>query len=173
MEEAKSQKQVAPAWSDFLLASAGIYSKLEQGVKGCGTSEGWFGRKKHDRKKDELLRYIHHARNTDEHGLSGTTLRRASFKGVNIQSVGVRLGIDGEPIFDAQGGKDATVEITQATVLKAVKDERYGDTFMPPTQHLGQPVPGGPLPDAVTVAKLGLAYLERLVSEASQLPQHR
>jgi hypothetical protein len=53
--------------------SSTIYSKLEQGAKGCGPSDAWFGRKKYDRKTDPLLRYIHHARNADEHGLEAVT----------------------------------------------------------------------------------------------------
>lgn len=57
------------AWSDFLLAGAAIYSKLEQGSKITGSSKGWYGKKKNERRKDPLLRYIHFARNTDEHGI--------------------------------------------------------------------------------------------------------
>jgi hypothetical protein len=40
------------AWSGFLIAAPGIYSKLEQGAKSKGASAGWFGRKKKERKDD-------------------------------------------------------------------------------------------------------------------------
>src|SRR4051812_49429482 len=93
MKEAKSYNSTISAWSDFLLASSGIYSKLEQGVKGCRVSEGWFGCKKHDRRKDELLRYLYHARNADEHGLSGTALYRADIKIIrgNVHSIDMQI----------------------------------------------------------------------------------
>jgi hypothetical protein len=63
------------AWSDFLLAASTIYSKLEQGSKAKGSSAGWFGRKKKERKDDPVLRYLHHARNSDEHGIERVAAR--------------------------------------------------------------------------------------------------
>src|SRR6516165_1236564 len=80
LERATTNKDRETAWSDFLLASHAVYSKLEQGSKGCGKSQAWFGRKKHERKNDELLRYIHHARNIDDHGIMGTTLAGAEIR---------------------------------------------------------------------------------------------
>jgi hypothetical protein len=173
MQNAKaySYKDENRAWSDFLLAASGVYSKLEQGAKGCGTSEGWFGRKKHDRKKDELLNFIHHARNTDEHGISGTTLFRSNVTTLEgrLDSVGVNIMPDGSPqvVVSGQPGSRAGVEMF--TGLKMVKDSRHGDSFMPPTQHLGQPLEADP--SVVLVAELGLAYLEGLVAEAAKLPE--
>lgn len=40
------------AWSDFLLAASGIYSKLEQGSKGYPKSAPWFGAEKNLRKRN-------------------------------------------------------------------------------------------------------------------------
>ena len=80
LEQAMTNRERETAWSEFLLASHALYSKLEHGSKGCGKSEAWFGRKKHERKNDELLCYIHHARNTDDHGITGTTLAGADIR---------------------------------------------------------------------------------------------
>src|SRR5438045_1159874 len=66
-------KPYQQAWSLFLSQVSRFYSKMEQGSKGCGKSEGWFGRKKHERRSDPLLSYIHHARDADEHGLECVT----------------------------------------------------------------------------------------------------
>src|SRR5207249_4288002 len=63
------------AWSAFIMAASTIYSKLEQGAKSSGKSQGWFGRKKKERRTDALLRYLHFARNSDEHGLEFGTYR--------------------------------------------------------------------------------------------------
>jgi hypothetical protein len=46
LKTATNYEEAEEAWSDLLLASATIYSKLEQGSKSKGTSAGWFGRKK-------------------------------------------------------------------------------------------------------------------------------
>lgn len=170
MQEAKaySYKDENRAWSDFLLAASGVYSKLEQGSKGCGTSEGWFGRKKHDRKKDELMAFLHHARNADEHGISGTTLFISKFTVLSgkVARVGFNLSPDGEVKPVVQGEPGSRVGVEMYTAPKMVRDSKHGDSFMPPTQHLGQPLDE---PSVVEIATLGLAYLESLIAEAAQL----
>ena len=66
--------------------------------------------------------------------------------------------------------------VKRYTALKAVTDSRYGDTFMPPTEHLGKtlsdPTNQKALVSALEMARLGLAYLEGLFIEATKLPQH-
>jgi hypothetical protein len=57
------------AWSAFLLAAGGIYSKLQRGAKGDSKSVAWFGGITHVRKTDPLLSYIHQARNSEEHSV--------------------------------------------------------------------------------------------------------
>ena len=85
------------SWSEFLQAASGIYNKLEQGAKGCPKSEGWYGRKKHERKKDQLLLYLKEARAADHHGITGTTLHSFSAK-LDARTQGVKLnkGPDGK-----------------------------------------------------------------------------
>jgi hypothetical protein len=156
------------AWSDFLLSCSGVYSKLEQGAKGCGMSEGWFGRKKHDRKRDELLRYLHQARNADEHGVGGTLLLYATIEAVRGKLHAIQFTTsDDDATFTPIGDKDADMKVRKHIGLKVVSDSRYGDVFLPPTEHLGQRLNE---PTALDVARLGLSYLERLVGEACQLP---
>lgn len=54
-------------WSDILIHGNRVFTRLEQGAK--NTSKGWFDRKKHLRKNDQILAYMLHARNVDEHGI--------------------------------------------------------------------------------------------------------
>ncbi len=75
LRAAKNYEGAEEAWSDFLLAASTIYSKLEQGSKSKGSSGGWFGRKKKERKDDPVLRYLHYARNSDEHGIERVAAR--------------------------------------------------------------------------------------------------
>jgi hypothetical protein len=56
LKKANDFEPAEDAWSDFLLAAAAIYSKLEQGAKSKGASAGWFGRKKKERKDDPFKR---------------------------------------------------------------------------------------------------------------------
>jgi hypothetical protein len=168
LENFDSHVGAEAAWSDFLLAANGIYAKLEQGAKGCPKSYAWFGERRAERRNDELLQYLHQARNADEHGLGGTTLARAEFKVLEgkVRQIGVQLGHDREPkyVIDAEVG--ARVGITKFQTVKAVKSR--GETFMPPKQHLNQKL--GDEPTTFELASLALKYLEGMIAQASELP---
>ena len=173
MEDSADFWSFGRAWSDFLIAASGIYSKLEQGAKVNGSSVGWFGRKRHDRKTDELLRYIHHARNADEHGLAPTT---------RVDPGGFAIGGGGSYRFDGTigsgggnlavihlGGPPPRLEITSPSIrLVTVLDERHGDQYPPPSRHLGVTLPDN---SPLAVAKHGLTYLSNLIAEAGKLPE--
>lgn len=90
VENAHTLTEIEAARSDFLVAANRVFSKLEQGAKTNGTSKGWFGRKKHDRRTDPALRYVHHARNADEHRLKKVTERSAR------SALGLALGVSME-----------------------------------------------------------------------------
>lgn len=171
MNEAKSLDDAALAWSDFLIAASGVYSKLEQGAKGGGKSEGWFGRKKHERKADPLLQYVHQARNADEHGIEPIT---------KAEPAGFSIGGRGSYRLDGSYGSEAGLRIThidgpppivligRKLRLTTVRDSRHGDTFDPPTAHLGVAIAD---PSPIGVAILALSYLEGLLTEAAQLAE--
>lgn len=163
----KSYQRFVEAWSDFLLAHNGAFSKLEAGARGCGKSEAWFGRKKHERKTDELLRYLHQARNIDEHGLEPTTMQHSEvqFSGSDFPLLGVWA--DG-PITSVTAPADVGIEHTSWAVLVPVTDPRFGDSFAVPTMHLGAPVPEA---TPAKVAEIGLSYLDRLLAEAAKQPE--
>ncbi len=57
------------AWVDFLLAANSVYFKLQRGVKKKSANKTWLKGVEDLRETDELLRYIHHARNSEEHGI--------------------------------------------------------------------------------------------------------
>jgi len=166
------------AWSDFLLASSGIYSKLEQGSKSKSSSAGWFGRKKSERKNDPLLRYIHHARNSDEHGVEQITRADPGGFGINpadpTRPISMVINPEGVPrlpgeirIHNLDPSNPLLVKrIEPSLKLVRVRDSRYGDSFDPPTSHFGQSVDGTSL---VTVAELALRYLENLIEDAEKL----
>jgi hypothetical protein len=140
---ASNYEEAEEAWSDFLTAASALYSKLEQGSKSNGKSAGWYGRKKHERRKDQLLRYLHHARNSNEHGVERVVARlpgnKFGFKGrpmkfgerepVKIQ----RIDDKRQPIGDQVDG------FLDGPSLRLVRvhDTIYDDYFDPPEEHLG------------------------------------
>jgi hypothetical protein len=134
------------AWTDFLMATSRIYAKLEQGSKANGGSQGWFGRKKKERKDDELLRYLHFARNSDEHGIE----RVAATSGDNFGLDGRKRRFNERQPYKAQMLDQVTQEPVGETVdvviagptLKPIRvtDSRFGDFCDPPKTHRGKPI---------------------------------
>lgn len=166
MGEDYHPREFSKFWPDFLSAHK-IYSKLEQGAKSSSHSGAWFGAKRHERRNDPLLSYVHHARNVDEHGLA------------NIAAPGLKFG---EPQFERVaniGPSSNGITVWGETVplfpifadagqglLHTVTDR--GVAYRPPQEHLGAVIPA---PTPMAVADLALAYLEDMVREAAQLPE--
>lgn len=171
---ATSFDEAEEAWTDFLLAVAGIYSKLEQGAKSKGSSLGWFGRIKKIRRDDPLLRYLHHARNSDEHGIE-RVVRRFTQNGElwgRRPQYGERIPVTLQQIDDAgQPFGDEFEAMFQGDTIKLIRvvDRRYGDCFDPPQTHLGNEVLYYEEP--LDVGRLALAYLKTMVAEAAALSQ--
>lgn len=174
-------QQQKDAWSDFLMATSSIYSKLEQGAKVSGSSKGWFGRKKAERRNDPLLRYIHHARDVDHHGLCEVTA---------VADQGVALAYGDEfilsysvenPEAEIKGGTThffsldgeqfeppTLVAYEKELGLVTVTHEVYHDRFEPPFEHLGKQIRN---PTPTIVADMAIDYLEALIEEAAKLVQ--
>ena len=164
---AQSAGEAESAWSDFLYAAGRIYSKLEKGSKGHSKSEPWFGRVKNERRTDALLSYIHHARNTDYHGIENVTERKLRLtlrgeKGARLYGLVVDHG--GQAHHHPLNTK-VIAETTVGLQLSLVIDDRFGDTFNPPESHLGKAIqdrtPKG-------ISTLAMKYLERLVRDGAE-----
>ncbi|MDP3655546.1 MAG: hypothetical protein Q8R45_01090 [Brevundimonas sp.] len=175
--------QFRPVWTQYLLALNSVFSKLEQGAKGCGKSEAWYGRQKHLRRKDPLLAYLHHARNSDEHGIAPiskatpSTVRLMDKGPVTISgSFGGAQGFSGLYVHPREDGTTPRLEVQVGRIfLVDVTDDRYGDTFAVPAEHLGKPI--APLTQSGDigpweVGRDGLAYARAMIAEARDLPEH-
>ena len=146
---------------------------LSRGAKGKGTSVGWFGRKKNERRDDPLLRYLHFARNSDEHGIE-RVVSRFQQKGELFgrrpkfgESVPLKKQRLDEFTLEPHGPiLDVALEGPTIKLIR-VHDRRYGDHCDPPQSHLGVDIPFYERP--ANVAALALAYLKALVAEAEVL----
>lgn len=168
------------AWIDFLIAFNGIYSKLEQGVKGNGAATAWFGRKKNERKKNETLRYLHHARNSEEHGIERVVNEYGGFDSEKLK-FGERLETSVKKVDKATGeliGPEIPVLMYGPTIrCVRVFDRRYNDYCDPPkyidnkfhTVHL-EGTKGGDIRDIaefpLPIAAEGLMLIEDVLKEA-------
>ena len=170
MRTAKNFYAAESAWLDFLLAASSVYSKLEKGTKGDGRSEAWFGRIKHERRTDELLSYIHHARNADEHGIERITERKPGYLAIKGDvmlngSIGPGQRLHIQPI-NPTPEKPFSIEWQNPHIkLVPVVDDRFNDTFQPPKTHKSKSLENDSLQ---LVADLGLAYLRELVAAGAE-----
>lgn len=177
LEQAAKFTDAESAWSDLLLAASGIYSKLEKASKKDGKTQGWFGRVKHERRTDPLLSYIHHARNSDEHGIEDITSKmdkgtaaftfREPYDPKRLEGKSFTLGKDAKGHVRFTNYDPDIFEVYEydkpSLLLVPVKDDRYHDKFPAPTEHLGSQINGK---SPLVVAGHAIVYLERLIAEA-------
>jgi hypothetical protein len=159
------------AWIEFLQATSTIYAKLEQGAKVSGKTGGWFGRKKKERRDDPLLRYLHYARNSEEHGIERVVKREAgvSFEGPlrfgELRRTTVNF-VDGTKNAQTVEQRDF-IQTGPCLILVRAHDQRFNDYCDPPTHHLGHLIGAvGKLP--YHVGLLGLSYFGKLILEAEE-----
>jgi hypothetical protein len=169
MRTAKTLDDLEAAWRSFLQNANKVWTKLELVCKAPSKAQPWFGGHLRARKKDMLLRYLHHARNSDEHTLTeivskqpgGIGIRGApGTSGVHIKSMTIKGGPQGMHI-DYEGSPIEIVQIAPHVQLERVFDR--GDWYNPPTQHLDKPLGKT---DPIGVAALGYEYICAMVAEA-------
>ena len=163
------RKSRESAWIDLITALGTAFSKLEQGAKGDGRSEAWFGKKKHQRRNDQLLSYIHHARNVAEHRIAKSAAHSkyaVSFKGMLKPgtSVGLRLGNEGMEPFSTEPDMELLQFTKNDIHLMAVFDR--GVLYYAPREHLGKVLTEN---GARSVGPLAVSYVESMISEAREL----
>lgn len=176
LKAAEAYDEAEEAWSDFLLATSTIYSKLEQGSKSKGTSAGWFGRKKKERKDDPLLHYLHQARNSDEHGIERVAERGGNQIDITDSHEPLRFNERRRKTFNIYDGQTRKLKFENVEGIVAgpclqmirVHDRRFGNFCDPPESHLGNPISDQDR-HLVSIAEMGLRYLIALINEAEQL----
>lgn len=166
----RNLSRAAACWNDFLLAVGTIYSKIEQGSKRDKISKAWFDRKRHERRSDPLLSYLHHARITVEHDITDPV----RLVGIRYVSTDPRVRV----VHKIQDGRVHTgvlisecipagtniLQMKPPELLVArVYDARGRRFYEPPQEHLGQLIDDL---SVLTIGGLALAYMERLVGEA-------
>jgi hypothetical protein len=170
MGNSETLEDIESGWSDFLTAAHRIYSKLEQGAKVTEVSKHWFEKKKYQRKTDPFLRYIHHARNVDEHGLTRVTEKTAGGLALGVGPGAWRfdgtLGPGGTMKITALGGQVPGVSkfvkvIPSKVRLQDVVDR--GVKYEPPKGVEGQEL------TPIEVVKSALVMLQELVEQAESL----
>jgi hypothetical protein len=173
------------AWWHFLQASSAVYEKLKVGATQTGgATYGWWSRVVKERREDQLLNYIHQARNCSHHGIEEFTEDVGG--SVQIGPLSFNYDPDENRSFTEETDQFSErrgtlyingVAVTEkeavatglfrrhksALVLTPVTNDHYGDTFSTADEHLGDKIDGR---DPLVVGKAALEYYRNLLTAA-------
>jgi len=131
-------KTIDSAWTRFLQNANRFYAKLEQGSKNTPKSKNWFAERKLERKKDELLQFLHQAHHADEHSLQESVLEAGG--AVHLPPSGSATFMklpdtnNARGRFMVQAGEKGATLSFPNKFAKRIKNR--GVTYSVPTKHL-------------------------------------
>ena len=174
LQHSTNFREFESAWIDFLLAVNGVHTAIKAGRSTSPKNRQWCGMQAAAARKDQLLRYLHHARNEDEHGLEPILAYvdgRTTFAGtggLHIKNLVIRRGVietaDMRPV--TKGGVITVTAIPAHAKLLPVKDSRDGNVYDVPMEHLSKPILDQ---SPVGCAALAIDYYIQYIKDAAKL----
>jgi hypothetical protein len=167
--------QITNAWSELLTQIHRAFVKLRKATK-RKAAKLWYDHIEEERKNDELLSYVRHARNADEHGIDRLSehemvllMRNPEDGSVHFEHTWTH---DGSPFQITPGVDKSKLKVVGQMArihLKAVVNR--GITYLPPRHHLGDRIGdffGRDVEEAhaIAVANLAIRYLDSKIVEA-------
>lgn len=167
MKKASNLRDLSQAWRGFLTDAQRLFLMLRKATE-VGASKAWSDTLQRTRNQDDLLKYVHHARNADDHGMERVAEEQSGRLGIapgdgpaHIRTV---TAIPGRGVsVEYSGARPAVSWTPDAVVLLPVKDR--GVIYSVPTQHLGQRLPDA---KAITAAETAYEYFAKAVEEAEK-----
>lgn len=161
--------EILSCWEDFCQQSWKIFEKLHQGSRKNPKSKSAMDRVKGYRKKDELLNYIHHCRNCDNHGLEeliGGDPREYMIPAGGSVTVSENRNT-GETHFKNNSNEPSSISIRRIMVVGKIANQ-YGDEFPPPTFHNDIPIWDH---RPISLMTMSLLTLKQIIFDAKKLPR--
>src|SRR5258707_10253620 len=160
--------EIADLWSGFLIHVQRSYTRLRIACR-SGPSKGWCDQVWQTRNNDDLLKYVLHARNADEHGLAPVTTNKEGSIGLRPKK-GNSLEIDhlqiggGRIVMGPKLAANTEIIVVPSEVLLAPVWDR-SVRYDLPTKHLGKDI--GSI-NMLSVAEHAEAYLRGVLDEADE-----
>jgi hypothetical protein len=174
LDSSKDYASARRFWYEFLIASNGVFSVLEQGAKDNSKSNNWYAKLRRQRKDDQLLRYLHHARNADEHNVPSVTEHGPGEivfldGGNSIATIEEIAGIVGTFRTKSKGAIDLK-NVNQIRIYpehaKLIGVVDRGVRYEPPAEHLGHKIEDC---RPAVVASLMIQFIEAMINDAEAL----
>jgi hypothetical protein len=168
MTAATDIRMLARLWEEFLTLQQQVFLRLKKAFE-HGHSKLWSDTVINDQRSDEMLRYLKHARNADEHGIHKITETNTGGLGIRPRQGDTlhvnRMVLDTRgptPVIamDQETASNALIVFIPASVkVIAVRDR--GVNYDPPTSHLGNPI----VSSVISMAALTVSYLANRMQE--------
>lgn len=174
LQKCRNFSEFLKTWMQFLVALDGIPICLNVCRHDNSKTRQWCGEKSVQARKDELLAYLHHARNEEYHGLE--PIAQDVPGGIGIGAAGETVFIKNMTIENGRlvtfesvpiNGKHPTIVFKSPHAkLMDVFDTRDSRTYRVPQSHLGTKIENQ---SPANLAKMGLEYYAGYISEAEKL----
>lgn len=160
--------ELAQLWEPFLRHLDRVWNKGEAYFSRSPRWQGWKAPYLRARSKDPLITYLVQARNADEHQIEEITEAENSNLTINpaqgqSMKINMTMGRRGE-IAHFESDVPARFDFYPGRV-KLLPVTNRGQTFQPPTSHLGQPIDVNNLVD---IAEKGFRYYENFLTEGER-----
>lgn len=161
-EMTTNAKRFTKAWFEYLDYVDTIYDRLKNGAMGIPKSWSWYKQTYKDALNDELLCYLHHARNAERHGLEPS--RGLGAPKLSRVDNSIKTPPAGQVLLRVN--PQITFAMTPPPIRLVPVTDRQGKIYGIPKRHLGKKLPSMSIPDLATLA---LKYFEGKLMEAEQL----
>lgn len=135
-------------WDTFLTHAGKVYTKLRAACHGHPLDWSWWKKKMDERDQDDLLLYIHKARNSDTHRLEEST----------------RWLSPGDHFIHLKGYGVVSEHVMRKHLSPLPVRDKAGKIYNPPYRHRNRII--GYM-DVLTIMWLAGIYLNELVAEAN------
>lgn len=176
MTTASDIKILAQLWEEFLTVQQQVFLRLKKAFE-RGPSKLWSDTIDHERRTDDMLRYVEQARHANEHGINNITEKHNSMVAIKPRDGSTSLSVDymeidntgpiTKIVMDPATAAKISIDFTPGSV-KLIAVRNRGVNYDPPSSHLGYPIICSPIP----IAELTIEYLAKKINEAEVMFRH-
>lgn len=159
MKNAQDFETLEDEWRIYLNSIEKAWVKAERVCSPVHTKfQPWQGFYAKQRKKDPLLNYLKHARNSDQHSIQESMNAKPASRSMYVEGADFvhidKLTIKDGEVVEYKGNKPLIVEdLPHRIELAPITDS--GKLYQPPKVHLSKKIPWSA---PIDVAEFGLAY---------------
>ncbi|HHQ4928184.1 TPA: hypothetical protein ACSP88_001591 [Aeromonas hydrophila] len=168
MRTAQSMSELESEWRIYLSSIEKCWVKTERACQEFQNKfQPWQGKYKSIRKTDQLLKYLYHARHSDQHSIQeiiepkpSTLISSIGEPGQNVSIRYLTTNLLGG--IDNYQGSHPIITISLPARIEALPVLSSKKWYEPPKKHLGKLIP---LPTPIVIAELGISFYQEYINQ--------